>query len=414
MESLQSLDLTLFRFVNEGLKNPFLDWAMPLFSSNALFVPVLVLLGGWLLWKGGSRGRLMLVFLLLVLALGDGLILGSIKEFIARPRPFAAVNEVQLLVGRGGSPSMPSSHAGNWFAAAVVALVYYRRSIWIVLPMGLIVCFSRVYVGAHYPGDVLAGAVIGAAYAALFLCLCEAAWGWMGPRWFPIWHRMLPSLINPPSNGTQTGRAANRSEAQASGISTAAARIIADRQWLYLAYALIGVVLLGHLAYLAADKIQLSEDEAYQWLWSKHLALSYFSKPPLIAYTQALGSGLWGDTQFGVRFLSPIIGAVGGLLLVRFLAREVSGFVALMSVFVTTATPLLMVGSTLLTIDSLSVLFWVAAMVSGWKAVQTDSLRSWIWTGLWIGLGFLGKYIGLFQWLCWGVFWVLWPPARAQ
>jgi hypothetical protein len=73
-----------------------------------------------------------------------------------------------------------------------------------------------------------------------------------------------------------------------------------------------------------------------------------------------------------------------------------------------------MVGSTLMTIDSLSVLFWVAALVSGWRAVEQDSTSAWLWTGLWIGLGFLSKYIGLFQWICWAVFFILWPPARAQ
>ena len=72
-------------------------------------------------------------------------------------------------------------------------------------------------------------------------------------------------------------------------------------------------------AYIGSGKIELSEDEAYQWLWSKHPALSYYSKPPLIAYTQFLGTHLWGDTEFGVRFFSPVIAAVLSLLVLRFL-----------------------------------------------------------------------------------------------
>jgi hypothetical protein len=73
-----------------------------------------------------------------------------------------------------------------------------------------------------------------------------------------------------------------------------------------------------------------------------------------------------------------------------------------------------MVGSTLLTIDCLSVLFWTAATVTGWRAYQEDSTRGWVWMGLWMGLGFLSKYTALFQWLCWAVFFAVWRPARAQ
>jgi hypothetical protein len=68
-----------------------------------------------------------------------------------------------------------------------------------------------------------------------------------------------------------------------------------------------------------------------------------------------------------------------------------------------------------MTIDPLSVLFWTAAMLAGWRAVQENATtRQWLWVGLWMGLGFLSKYTELFQLLCWGVFFVLWPPARKQ
>src|SRR5208283_5157490 len=91
--------------------------------------------------------------------------------------------------------------------------------------------------------------------------------------------------------------------------------------WARLGYILIGILLLARWAYIASGTIQLTEDEAYQWLWSKHLALSYYSKPPLIAYTQFLGTSLWGDTAFGVRFFSPVIAATLSFLLLRFFAR---------------------------------------------------------------------------------------------
>ncbi len=66
-----------------------------------------------------------------------------------------------------------------------------------------------------------------------------------------------------------------------------------------------------------------------------------------------------------------------------------------------------------MTIDPLSVLFWTAAMLAGWRAVQEGApTAQWLWVGLWMGLGFLSKYTELFQILCWAVFFVLWPPAR--
>jgi 4-amino-4-deoxy-L-arabinose transferase-like glycosyltransferase len=133
----------------------------------------------------------------------------------------------------------------------------------------------------------------------------------------------------------------------------------------------------------------------------------------LIALTQFLGTTLWGDTAFGVRFFSPLIGATLGFLLLRFLAREASARAGFFLMLIVSATPLLAVGSTLLTVDPLAVLFWTAAMLTGWQAVQEKSqLSSWLWTGLWLGLGFLSKYTSPLLWMCWAVFFLVWPPAR--
>jgi 4-amino-4-deoxy-L-arabinose transferase-like glycosyltransferase len=188
-----------------------------------------------------------------------------------------------------------------------------------------------------------------------------------------------------------------------------------QKQWTYLGYLAIGISLAARLVYIAGDTIELTGDEAYQWLWSKHLALSYYSKPPLIAYTQFVGTFLWGDNAFGVRFFSPVIGAVLSLMLLQFLTREVSSRAGFFLVLILTATPLLSAGAVLMTVDPLSVLFWTAAMLSGWRAVQAEAKTSaWLWTGLWMGLGFLSKYTALFQWLCWVVFFAAWPPSRKQ
>jgi membrane-associated phospholipid phosphatase len=415
MDSLQSLDIAVFRFINSDLSNSIFDRVLPFFSSNPFFVPSLILLGIWLVWKGDARGRLLVFFLLATLIVGDAIAVSSLKKFIGRPRPFWTLPEVHLLVGGTANPSMPSGHAANMFAGMLVAFVYYRRSLWFLLPITVLVALSRVYLGVHYPSDVLAGAFLGLCYATVVLLLSEKTWQSVGPRWFPIWWAELPSLLRPSDRSLQSDSLAVKPAASAPYAHSKFAHSVSlDHHWARLAFVLIAALLAGHLLYLAMGKIELSEDEAYQWLWSKHLAISYYSKPPFIAYTQFLGTKIGGDTEFGVRFFSPVLAAIGSLLLARFLAREVNGRVACLLVAVTLATPLLMVGAVLMTIDSLSVLFWVAAMITGWHAVQHNSTPAWILTGLWIGMGFLSKYVALLQWLCWAVYFWLWPQARQQ
>jgi hypothetical protein len=159
--------------------------------------------------------------------------------------------------------------------------------------------------------------------------------------------------------------------------------------------------------------IDLSGDEAYQWLWSKHLALSYYSKPPGIALIQFTGTHVFGDTQFGVRFFSPLIAAILSVMVLRFFAREIgarAGFCLLLAV---SAAPLLGVGTILMTIDPPLVLFWMWALVAGWRAAQPDGrTRDWLVVGLAMGFGFLCKYTAFYQIVCFGIFFALWPPAR--
>jgi len=175
----------------------------------------------------------------------------------------------------------------------------------------------------------------------------------------------------------------------------------------------LGGLLLYRLAYIASGLIELEQDEALFWLQSKHLALSYYSKPPMTACTQFLGTAIWGDNAFGVRFFSPVFSAIIGLFCLRFCAREINARFGFVVTLIANAIPLLIVGSNLMTIDPLSVMFWMAATVVGWRAVQPDgAMRHWLWVGVWMGFGFLSKYTELFQWLCWAVFFWLWRPAR--
>jgi membrane-associated phospholipid phosphatase len=389
MPWLQQVDNALFRFLNQTLANPFLDWLMPWASGNPLFGPAVAVVALLLLWKGGTRGRLCLLAMVLALLVTDPLVVNNLKKLVARERPFLVLDHVRCLVGKGGSGSFPSAHAANWFAAVAVALVYYRRSWRFMVPLAGVVALSRVYNGMHFPSDILAGALIGAGAGLATVWLLDVAWAQVGRRWFPLWWQKLPSLANPgaavPSRATVEATEALRS-----------------RQWFRLGGLLIGVTLLARLLYLASGTIELSEDEAYYWLWSNEPALSYYSKPPLVAYTIALGTAIWGDTELGVRFFSPVISAGIGLLLLRFFTREFSARTGVAMVLMCLAAPLLGVGSVLMTIDPLSVLFWTATMLAGWRAIQAQGLlRDWLWVGVWMGLGVFSKYVAFLQWLCW-------------
>src|SRR3989442_1085696 len=118
--------------------------------------------------------------------------------------------------------------------------------------------------------------------------------------------------------------------------------------------------------------MQLSEDEAYQWVWSKHLALSYYSKPPLIAYIQRAGTWLWGDTEFGVRFFSPVFAAILGLILFRFFTRLVNPRASFCLLLIGTVTPMLAAGAPPMTVDLPMVLFLAAGGSFAQLPLPTD------------------------------------------
>src|SRR5436189_372633 len=143
----------------------------------------------------------------------------------------------------------------------------------------------------------------------------------------------------------------------------------------------------------------LSFDEAHYWMWSERLAPAYFSKGPGIAFAMRASTAIFGANEFGVRFFSPLL-AAGTSLLLFYLARRLFNATAgLWAVIALNVTPIFNVGAILMTIDGLSVFFWLAAMFTFWLAVEKSPRFSWYWplTGLLIGLGFLSKYTNAFQ-----------------
>ena len=150
---LERVDAALFHFINFSLSNPLFDRVMPLASNPPFLGAIVAILFVVFLWKGPPRARLCVTMLILTLCVGDWIIADLVKHAIARPRPFLAIPDARVLVGRGGSFSMPSSHAMNWFGTTMILFLFYRRSLFVMLPLAIIVSFSRVYNGVHYPRD---------------------------------------------------------------------------------------------------------------------------------------------------------------------------------------------------------------------------------------------------------------------
>jgi undecaprenyl-diphosphatase len=115
----------------------------------------------FLLTTCGNRGKRLVVSLLLGVGVSDPLSSFGIKSLVARPRPCHGVISDHLLKGCSDSWSFPSSHAVNIFCAATILSRVFPKAAVPAYVFAAAVGYSRVYIGVHYPLDVIGGAVIG-------------------------------------------------------------------------------------------------------------------------------------------------------------------------------------------------------------------------------------------------------------
>lgn len=183
VERINDLDLHLFRFFNWRIHNAFFDFVMPILTdlNKQRFVLVIVALAYvWMMIKGSRQIRIALLLLIVTIACTDQLSSFVIKHMFERPRPCHVLQNVRLLVGCGSGFSFPSSHAVNNCAAAFVLAYFIPRGTWWFFGFAATVAFSRIYVGVHYPLDVLGGAIIG------LMCGACVLWAYLGLEylWF--------------------------------------------------------------------------------------------------------------------------------------------------------------------------------------------------------------------------------------
>lgn len=170
IDQLISLDQEAFLAINQGLSNAFFDWLMPILRNRYTWVPLYLFIVIFCIKNYGKPGILIILFILITFGISDQLSSSAIKKSVQRIRPCHDIEfkeEVNLRVRCSGGYSFTSSHATNHFAMAVfLIMVFYRRwkhILWLGLLWAAMISIAQVYVGVHYPLDIICGALLGSA-----------------------------------------------------------------------------------------------------------------------------------------------------------------------------------------------------------------------------------------------------------
>jgi undecaprenyl-diphosphatase len=355
--SLPALDALLFFFVNHNLQNGLFDVVMPFVTRNAwvIFLPLFL----WSAAKDRKTAVLALVLGIVSLLIADWTS-NTLKHFFERVRPCQALDGVRLLVGCGKSFSMPSNHAVNAFAFMTpFSMLRKGRIRYLFLIAALLVGFSRIYVGVHYPSDVVAGGLIGVLMAIVILRAYVVVSG--------------NFLIKPYST--------------------------------VLMVSLLCISLF-RIYYIQNGPLDLSPDEAHYWEWSRRLDLSYYSKGPMIAYLIHLGTSIFGDTVFGVRIMAVVFSALGSILLYVYGKRVYDEKTGLFSALAMQIIPLFSAYGIIFTIDAPLIFFWILSIFLFREAInqphisELKALFNWGLLGISVGFGLLTKYTMAFFYPC--------------
>src|SRR5947208_13066145 len=219
------MEQSLFHAINQQWTSPALDLFMAGLSDSQIWMPFLIAIGMAALVFGGFTARAFVTCLVISLAIA-GLVTSTLKSSVARHRPkhVQNVRMVQLQKARPkfltlfkkpvirfsdssdrprSGPSFPSGHTVNNTIAATYLTLFYRRRGWLYWFVALAVGYSRIYLGAHWPSDVVATFFLAGGEALLLLGLFELIWGSAGRKWMPQLFARHPSLIADSNVGTR-------------------------------------------------------------------------------------------------------------------------------------------------------------------------------------------------------------------
>ena len=172
MNYLINIDQQAFYFINTTCHFEALDKLMPYWRSMYLWIPLYIFFISFLIEKFGKKGWIYLLCLAITIGCSDTISSKLIKKSVERARPCHDVSrnleymhEMKLLIPCGSGYSFPSSHATNHFAIATfIILTFVKRKKWLkigLLAWAFSIALGQVYVGVHYPLDVICGGILG-------------------------------------------------------------------------------------------------------------------------------------------------------------------------------------------------------------------------------------------------------------